>query len=131
MSAQLHPRYRPRLPGNWWLKHPGYFRYMMRELTSAPIGIFAGLLIVGLFRLGQGPEAWSAFLTCLATPPGVVLQGIGLAFAAYHSITWFALAPRTMPVQIGDQFLPGAWIAGAHYLAWVIISVIVLLVVGI
>jgi fumarate reductase subunit C len=131
MSAQIHPRYKPRLPNDWWLRHPGYLRYMLREMTCIPIGLFVAVLIIGLLRLGQGPDAWNAFLATLASPPGVVLQGIALAFATYHSITWFALAPRTMPLQIGARHVPGAWIAGAHYLAWAVISLVVLFAVGI
>jgi fumarate reductase subunit C len=35
-----------------------------------------------------------------------------------------------MPVQIGEQFLPGAVIVGAHYAAWLIATVAVLFLAG-
>lgn len=123
-------RWSPRLPNDWWLRHPAYLRYMLREASCIPIGAYAVLLIVALHRLGQGPEAWQGFRTALASGPGVALQLLALAFAAWHSITWFALAPRTMPLQVGARRVPSAWIAAAHYVAWAAVTVLVLLIVG-
>lgn len=127
MNAKVHY---PNLPGNWWLKRPSYLRYMLRELTCIPIGAFAVLLILALLRLGQGPEAWHAFLAALATPLALAWQLLALVFAVYHSVTWFALAPRTMPLQIGARRVAAGWIAGAHYLLWVALSAIILLLSG-
>jgi fumarate reductase subunit C len=131
MTQHTSQPYRPTLPGDWWLQHPGYLRYMLRELTCVAIGAYAGLLIVGLLRLGQGPEAWDAFRLAIGSGPGVALQLIAWLFAIYHSVSWFALAPRTMPLQIGARRVPGGWIAGAHYLAWAVISLVLLLAVGV
>ena len=120
----------PRLPRDWWLRHPAYRSYMLRESTSVALGAYVALLIVGLHRHGQGPQAWDGFRATLASPPGLVFQLVALALAIYHSITWFALAPRTMPLQVGARHVPAAWIAAAHYLAWALISVVVLLAIG-
>ena len=124
------PLYQPQLPRGWWLQHPGYLRYMLRELSCIPIGAFAALLIIALVRLGQGVEAWQGFRAALASPLAIVWQTIALGFALYHSITWFALAPRTLPLRIGTRAVPPAWIAAAHYLLWVLLSTLVLLAVG-
>lgn len=121
----------PRLPRGWWLQRAAYRRYMLRELTCVPIGAYAALLIIGLYRLGQGPEAWDAFRAAIGSPPGLVLQLVALAFAIYHSLTWFALAPRTMPLHLGTRPVPAAWIAGAHYLAWAVITFAVLFAIGV
>ena len=131
MNAPAWPRHRPELPAGWWLQHPGYFRYMMRELTCVPIGAWVALAIVGLFRLGQGASAWDAFVATLGTPWALLLQAVALAFAVYHSLTWLALAPRTMPLQIGARRVPPGWIAGAHYLAWAVVSLVLLLLAGV
>jgi len=127
MNAKVHY---PQLPANWWLQRPNYLRYMLRELTCIPIGAFAVLLIFALLRLGQGPEAWQTFRAALATPLAIAWQLIALAFAIYHSITWFALAPRTMPLQMGTRRVPAWWIAGAHYVLWAVLSAIILLLSG-
>lgn len=122
--------YRPVLPATWWLRRPAYLRYMLRELTCVPIGAFAGLLTVGLFRLGQGPAAWEGFRAALARPDGIALLLIVLAASVYHSLTWFRLAPSTMPLYVGARKVPPVWIAAAHYLAWAAISLGVLLAAG-
>lgn len=122
--------YSPRLPHDWWWQRPAYRRYMLRELTCVPIGAYAALLIVGLYRLGQGQAAWEGFRAALGSGPGLALQAIALAFAVYHSVTWFALAPRTMPLQVGVRQVPAAWIAGAHYLLWAVITLGLLWIAG-
>jgi fumarate reductase subunit C len=124
-------QYHPTLPGDWWLRHPNYLRYMLRELTCVPIFAYVALLIVGLWRLGQGPEAWEAFRLALATPPALVLQGLALLFAIYHSISWFALAPRTMPMRVGTRQVPPVAIAAAHYLVWILLSFALLWAIGV
>jgi len=127
MKPKVH---HPTLSGTWWLSTPSYRRYMLRELTSAPIGLFAGMLTLGLIRLGQGSEAWDGFRAALASPAGIALLAIVLLASSYHSLTWFALAPSTMPLRIGARKVPPGWIAGAHYLAWAAISLAIILTVG-
>jgi hypothetical protein len=34
-------------------------------------------------------------------------------------------------VQIGENFVPGIFIAGAHYLAWIAVSLFILYVAGV
>jgi hypothetical protein len=36
-----------------------YVLYMVRELTSLFVGVYCALLVVGLWRLAQGPAAWT------------------------------------------------------------------------
>ena len=88
------------------------------------------ILLVALKRLSEGREAWEAFMHNLTGPAGVVLQLVILAFAVYHSTSWFNVTPKAMPVQIGEQFLPGAVIVGAHYAAWLIATVAMLFLAG-
>ena len=78
---------------NWWLQHPRYISYMIRELTSLFVGLYCVLLAVGLVRLAQGHSAWDGFVANLSSPLGISFQSICLVFAIYHSVTWFALTP--------------------------------------
>jgi fumarate reductase subunit C len=55
-----------------------------------------------------------------------VVQLRTLAFAAYHSVTWFNLTPKALPVQLGEEFVPGWVIAGAHFAGWAVLSFIIL-----
>lgn len=116
---------------NWWLGHRRYVVYMLRELTSLFIGLYCALLVVGLFRLAQGRAAWDGFLAALSSPLGIVFQLVCLVFAAYHSATWFALTPKAMPLVVRGEPVPPKAIVGAHYAAWAVVSLGILIAAGI
>ena len=46
-------------PTTWYFRQPRYLRYMSREITSIFVGAYCVLLVVGLHRLANGPEAVS------------------------------------------------------------------------
>lgn len=127
MSTQT---WKPTLPNDWWLRRPGFRRYMLRELSCIPLAAFCALLIVGLYRIGQGEAAWQAFRLALSQPFAIVAQFVVLAFVLYHSATWFALAPRTMPILIDGRPLPGRMVTAAHWLLWLLITIAILLAIG-
>jgi fumarate reductase subunit C len=111
---------------SWWLGQRRYVVYMVRELTSLFVGLYCALLVVGLFRLGQGAAEWDGFSAATSSPPGVLFQLICLAFAAYHSITWFALTPKAMPLVVRGERVPDRAIVGLNYGAWALVSLVVL-----
>jgi fumarate reductase subunit C len=114
----------------WFLRHPRYMRYMAREFSCLFIGAYTLMLVVGLKRLAEGPDAWAGFLAALSSPGAIVFHLFALAFSAYHSITWFRLTPKAMPVQIGDTFVADRVISGAHYAGWALVSLVVLWLAG-
>ena len=59
MSARK-PYVREVPKSTWFLKQSRYQHYMLHEISSIFVAIYTGILIVGLFRLAQGPEAWPA-----------------------------------------------------------------------
>lgn len=111
---------------NWFFRQPRYMRYMAREVTSFFIGAFSLLLVVGLKRLSEGPEAFQGFLDALRGPWGVLFCLATLVAAVYHSTSWFNVTPQAMPIQRGEEFVPGKMIVGAHYAVWAVVSLIVL-----
>jgi fumarate reductase subunit C len=115
---------------SWWLHHPRYILYMIRELTSLFVGLYCALLAVGLVRLWQGQAAWDGFVAAFSSPLGIAFQLICLAFATYHSVTWFALTPKAMPLMVKGEPVPGKVIVGAHYVAWAAVSIVVLIGAG-
>lgn len=130
MSGHGKPYVREVSRYGWFFRSPRYLRYMAREVTCVFIGLHALVLIVALRRLSEGREAWESFLAALTGPAGVVLQLLILVFAVYHSTSWFNVTPKAMPVQIGEKFLPGAVIVGAHYAGWLVASLVVLFLAG-
>ena len=114
----------------WWLARPRYIRYMAREVSCIFIAAYTTVIVVGLVRLSQGAAAWDAFLEALQTPVSVAFHVLALAFALYHTATWFKLTPKAMPIQLGEAQLPGGVIVGAHYAGWAVVSALVLLLAG-
>ena len=110
----------------WYFKHPRYLRYMSREVTCLFIGAFALLLLCLLKRLSEGQAAYESFLASLTTPWGITGLVLVLVFAVHNTTSWFNVTPKAMPVQIGEGFLPGKYIVGAHYAAWLLASLLVL-----
>ena len=49
----------------------------------------------------------------------------------YHAVAWFSVTPKAMPIQRGEEFVPGSIIAGAHYVVWILLSLLVLLLAGV
>jgi len=84
------------------------------------------LLICALGSLANGEEAYKAFLAALNSPLGILFNLVTLVVTVYHSTSWFNVTPQAMPIQRGEEFVPGNIIVSAHYGAWAVISIIVL-----
>ena len=125
------PYVRPVSKTGWFLKHPRYMRYMSREVTCIPIGAFALLLVCAVERLSQGPAAWDAFVAALKGPWSFLGMAVMFAFALYNTTNWFNVTPKAMPVQIGEEFLDGKYIVGAHYAVWIVTTLVVVLFAGV
>ena len=86
-----------RAMGHWWTRHAFYRWYMLRELSCVFITAYALVLLAGLYRLGQGAEAFAAWQAALAAPGWLVFHAATLALVTYHSWTWFKVMPKTLP----------------------------------
>ena len=106
----------------WWLKRRPYMLFIIRELTSLFVGIYCLILLVILYKLGQGEKAYNAMLAVLRSGPMVALHVVTLVFTVYHSITWFNLTPKALVIPMGEKRVPDILIAGSNYVAWAILS---------
>lgn len=125
------PYVRPVSKTGWYFKHPRYMRYMSREVTCVFIGALALLMVCALERLSHGQAAWESFVASLRTGGMVFGLLLVLAFAVHNATSWFNVTPKAMPVQRGEEFLPGKFIIGAHYAVWAVATVVVLLFAGV
>ena len=123
------PHLRP-MSAEWIFRHPRYLRYMVREFSCVFIGGWTLMLVWGLRQLAEGPAAWAAFLDWLQSPASIVFHVLALGFAVYHSVTWFNLTPKALPLQLGEGFVPDAAIAGAHFALWALVSLAILFLAG-
>ncbi len=116
---------------SWWLAQPRYIRYMAREVSCVLIGAYTGVVVVGLWRLAHGAAAWNGFLEALQTPASIAFHLLALAFALYHTTTWFNVTPKAMPLQLGETQVPGGVIIGAHYAGWAVVSALLFYLAGV
>jgi len=118
------------MTSEWITRHPRYLRYMLREFSCLFIGGWTLLLVWGLAQLAEGPTAWAGFLALLKSPACVAFQVVTLAFSVYHSVTWFNLTPKALPLQMGEEFVPDGAISGAHFAVWGVVSLAILYLAG-
>jgi len=114
----------------WYFRHPRYLRYMSREITCIFIGAFALLLLCALGRLADGQSAYESFVAALQGPWGIFGLLVVLIFAVHNATSWFNVTPKALPVQIGEEFLPGTFIVAAHYAVWIVVSLAILFFAG-
>lgn len=118
-----HPRwYRPRVSTWWWMGQWAYLKFILRELTSLGVAWFVVVTMMQIWALRGGPDEYAAFQQWLRTWWVLLLNGASLAFALFHTITWFNLAPRAMTVRLGGKRLPDVAISAPNYVAWIAVS---------
>ena len=111
----------------WWKRTPFFQRYMAREVTSFFVAAYGLLLLVGLVKLSQGPEAFAGWLEFLRSGWSIALHVVLLVVFAYHTYSWFEIMPKTMPpVVVGGRKLAPGTVTGLGIAAAVVASVVVL-----
>ena len=83
--------------GGWWRRNPFYLWYMLREGSSVFVAAYALVLLCGLYRLLQGPDAFDGWRAGLASPWSIAFHALALLLVLYHAWTWFKVMPKTMP----------------------------------
>ena len=114
----------------WYLERRRDLTHMLQEVTSLFIGIYTIILLWGVKALSEGPEAYQGFVDALGSPLLITFNWITFVVMIYHSVSWFSVTPKAMPVQIGEEFLPGGVIAAGHYVAWVVVSAVIYYLAG-
>ena len=126
LYTEFHPRwYRPRVSTYWWIGSWRYSLFILRELTSVAVAWSMGVLLLFLRALHSGPDAYQRFMESLRSPWWIALNGIALVFLLLHTITWFNLAPRAMPVRLGGKRLPEVLVAAPNYGLWIVASIVI------
>lgn len=122
---------RPVSKTTWYFANSKYAIHVLNELTSIFIGLYALILLWGIGAVARGPAAYQAFLDSLTGPGTLSLVWLTTIVIFYHAIAWFKVTPKAMVVQKGEEFVPGSLIAGAHYLIWIALSLVVLFLAGV
>ena len=127
-----NPYVRPISTTTWYMRNGRYKVYVLRELTSFLVMFYSFLTIYGLAALAASAERWDAFLASQQSTAMIVFHSVALLyFLFFQTFPWFKLAPKAMPVQIGEKKLPDSYIIIGHYVAWLAVSVFILWLAGV
>ena len=111
----------------WWRRDPFFVRYMVREVTSVGVAVYAVVLAVGVACLAQGEAAWNAWLATLRSPGSIALHAVLLVAMIVHAKSWFEIMPKTMPMLfVGARRVAAATITRAGWAAALVASACVL-----
>jgi len=128
--TEFHPRwYRPQVSTYWWLGKWAYVKFILRELSSVAVAWTVAIILLQMLALIRGQRAYLRFEHVMRAPWMIGLNVIAFAFLLLHSITWFNLAPKAMVVRVRGRRLPAPLISGPQYLAWIVISAIVVAII--
>lgn len=127
------PYVRPVSKTTWYLRNARYRGYMLREITCFLVAIYCVLVMVALAAaLQSDSQRWDEFLAGQQHPAWVVFHAFALVFfTVYQTIAWFRLAPKAMPMQLGEKVVPPVAIVIAHYAAWIVVSMAALWLAGV
>ena len=117
--------YRKPVSNTWWLESKPYFFFVIREFTSLFVAGYCLFLLVFIAKAGDSQEAYATLILSLKSPISMVLHLISFTFILYHAITWFNLTPKIMVLHLGEERIPNTLIAGAVYLSWGVVSLII------
>ena len=126
LRARQAGLYYPKLPTTWWLRNPRYFAFMIREISSVFVAAFLVALLIQLWELGNGPDAYGALLQKLRSPGWIIFHAVALAFALYHSVTWLNLTAVVQVVRVGERQVPPWLVTAVSFVAWGVVSLVVL-----
>jgi fumarate reductase subunit C len=123
LYTEYHPRwYRPRVSVYWWLGQWQYLKFILRELSSVFVALVVVMTLLQLRALRNGPEAYAKLQALLKSPAVVVVSVISLFFVVFHTITWFNLTPRAMPLRVRGKRVPEWLVAAPNYAVWIVAS---------
>lgn len=127
------PYVRPVSKTSWYLQHSRYRGYMLREVTCFLVVFYCGLIMMALAAaINPDPQRWDDFVAGQQQPAWLVFHLFSLVFfTIYQTVAWFRLAPKAMPLQLGDRLVAPGVIVAAHYLAWFAVSLATLWMAGV
>jgi fumarate reductase subunit C len=121
--------YRQPVSRLWWLRRRSYLLFALRELSCVFVAWFVAFTLMLVVAVGSGPESYRDFLDWSTRPWVLALNVIAAAFVLLHAVTWFNLAPKAMVVRLGGRPVRPAAVIAAHYVLWIVCSIIAVWVI--
>jgi fumarate reductase subunit C len=126
------PYIRPVSKTTWYLRKGRYKKYMLREVTCIIVALYSFLAIWGIGTLARGEDSWNNFLALQQSLGWTIFHAVMLIFfTIFQTFDWFKLAPKAMPLQLGEHKLGDRIIVIAHYAVWLVVSAVIFRLAGV
>jgi fumarate reductase subunit C len=106
------------MPNSWWLKKPSYVLFMLRELSSVFVALYALCMLSLLYAVSQGQASYESWIATSQSPAAVLFHLVVLVFVLYHTVTWFRISGRIF----GKGALSPGIVVAANYAVWLVVS---------
>jgi len=130
MSEANYPTFKRKQSIFWWTKNRRYIAYFFRELTGLFIFTYALFFVYQLYQLHFNEVIYSTYISKMTTPTFVILNVVFLLFSVYHSLTWFQLTAKVLPLKIQNKPIDTKIIGLASLALWGIFSYIVFIIMA-
>ena len=101
----------------------------MGEISSIFVAWFVVYILLLMRAVSEGDASYQRFLSWSEGTGILLLNIISLLFIVFHAVTWFNLAPQAMVVHVRGKRVPGVFISGSNYAAWVLVSALLVWIV--
>ncbi len=106
-GARAQQTYRPAWSLTWWRGNRNYQVYMLRELSSLFVALWAWRFVGQLRRLRRGEDAYARYIAAQRRPLPLLFNLVAFAFALLHAVTWFQLSGVVLSGIARQLPLPG------------------------
>ena len=124
-AAEVTKTFKRVMPNTWWMKRASYFWFMVRELSSVFVALYAIFLILQVRAVAHGADSYNAWSSVFHSGGMMLLHGIMLLLILYHMVTWFRISGRIFGF---GSLTPGGVVA-ANYILWAVVTVAVIFLI--
>ena len=113
----------------WFLKRWPYRLFVLRELSAVFLAVYMVLLLVLVMKVHDGKHQFSAFAGTLKSTGWIIFTIVAFVFAQLHTATWFQAVPKALPLRRGENRVSPQLLIAAHYVAMLVASAALLIIV--
>ena len=121
-AAEVTKTYKRTMPCTWWLKKSSYILFMLRELSSVFVALYALCLLSQVYAFSQGPDSYAAWVMGSLSRGMILLHVIMVLFVLYHTVTWFRISGRIFGREGSGALSPVA-VTAVNYIVWIVLSI--------
>lgn len=118
-QTEVTKTFRRSIPNTWWLRKGSYFLFMLRELSSVFVALYAIFLLIQLCAVSGGQERYESVISVFESGWVIVLHVVMWLFVMYNMVTWFRISGRIF----GAKPLSPTLVTISNYIIWIVVSI--------